>query len=87
MLTEELGMRKICAKLVPKNLINEQKETRKDVCLYLLERIENDENFCKHVTGDESITNEQIESQTHANLFFRQSRCCSKGIRAPNTNR
>jgi hypothetical protein len=25
-LTEELGMRKICAKLVPKNLSNEQKE-------------------------------------------------------------
>jgi len=54
-LTEELGTRKICAKLVPKNLTNEQKENRRNVCLDLLERIENDENILKHaVTGDES---------------------------------
>jgi len=54
-LTEELGMRKICAKLVPKNLTNEQKENRRSVCLDLLEFIENDEKFFKSViTGDES---------------------------------
>jgi len=54
-LTEELGMRKICAKLVPQNLTKEQKENRKNVCLDLLERIENDENFFKHViTGDDT---------------------------------
>ena len=44
-LTEELGMQKICAKLIPKILTNEQKENRRNVCLDLLERIENDENF------------------------------------------
>ena len=53
-LTEELGMQKICAKLVPKMLTNEQKENRRNVCLDLLERIENDENFFKHtITSDD----------------------------------
>jgi len=48
-------MQKICAKLTPKILTNEQKENRRNVCLNLLERIENDEKFFKHViTGDES---------------------------------
>jgi len=42
-LTEEVGMRKICAMLVPKNFTNEQKENRRNVCLDLLERTENDE--------------------------------------------
>ena len=44
-LTFELGMQKICAKLVPKILTNEQKENQRNVCLDLLERIENDKNF------------------------------------------
>ena len=48
-LTLELGMQKICAKLVPKILANEQKENRRNVWLYLLERIENDKIFFKHV--------------------------------------
>ena len=57
-LTEKCDKRKICAKLVPKKktpLTNEQKEIRRNVCLDLHERVENDENFFKHViTGDES---------------------------------
>ena len=44
-LTFELGMQKICAKLVPKILSNEQKENRRNVCLDLLERIEKDKKF------------------------------------------
>jgi len=54
-LTEELAMRKLCAKIVPKNLTIEQKENRKDVYLHLLERIQSDRNFLKNViTGDET---------------------------------
>jgi len=54
-LTFELDMQKICAQLVPKILTNEQKENRKNVCLDLLERIENDKKIFKHViTGDET---------------------------------
>jgi len=48
-LTFELGMQKICAKLVPKILTNIQKENRRKVCLDLLEHIENDKKFFKHV--------------------------------------
>jgi len=44
-LTEETGMRIICAMLVPKNLTKEQKEKPMNMCLELLERIENDETF------------------------------------------
>ena len=39
-LTEELGMQKICVKLVPENLTHEQKENRRNVCLDVLESIE-----------------------------------------------
>ena len=42
-LTEELDRQKICAKLVPKNVTNEQKENRRNMCKDLLERIENDD--------------------------------------------
>jgi hypothetical protein len=41
----ELGMQKICAKLVPKILTNEQKENQSNVCLDYLEHIENDKFF------------------------------------------
>jgi len=44
-LTFELGKQKICAKLVPKILTNEQKVNRRNVCLDLLERIENDKKI------------------------------------------
>ena len=54
-LTQELAMRKVCAKIVPKNLTIEQKDNRKDMCLHLLERIQSDRNFLENViTGDES---------------------------------
>jgi len=41
-LREELKMRKVCAKMVPKLLSDEQKERRKKLCLELLQRIENE---------------------------------------------
>jgi len=54
-LTEELTMKKSCAKFVPKNLTIEQKDNRKDLCLHLLEWIQRDRNFLKNViTGDET---------------------------------
>lgn len=53
--TDDLNMRKVCAKLVPKNLTTEQKDNRKNVCVDLLERIANDQEFFNCViTGDES---------------------------------
>ena len=38
-LTQDLGMRKVCAKMVPKNLMTEQKAIRRGVCLDLLDRL------------------------------------------------
>jgi len=48
-------MRNVCAKMVPKNLMPEQKANRRDVCLDLLDRLERQPEFVSRViTGDES---------------------------------
>lgn len=53
--TENLQMRKICAKLVPKVLREEQKELRISRCQELLDLIQNEPDFLNCVvTGDES---------------------------------
>ena len=48
-LTEHLHMRKICAKLVPKNLSVEQKANRLEICQDLLGRLEIEPNFLHKV--------------------------------------
>ena len=54
-LTRDLDMRKVCTKMVPKNLTTEQKANRSDVCLDLLDRLEREPKFFSRViTGDES---------------------------------
>ena len=50
-LTRDLEMRKVCAKMVPKNLKTEQKANRRDL-LYRIER--EPEFFSRIITGDES---------------------------------
>ena len=53
-LTQDLDMRKVCAKRVPKNLTTEQKASRRDVC-HLLDRLEREpEFFSRVITDDES---------------------------------
>ncbi len=50
---DELHLQKLCAKLVPKNLTEEQKKRQVDICCDWLEAIES-ENILKHViTCDE----------------------------------
>ena len=54
-LTQDLDMSKVCAKMVPKNLTTEQKANRRDVCLDLLDCLEREPEFFSHIiTGDES---------------------------------
>ena len=54
-LTQDLDMRKVCAKMVPKNLTTGQKASQRDVCLDLLDRLERHSEFVSRVvTGDES---------------------------------
>ena len=52
-LVDTLGMRKVCAKMVPKLLIEEQKAQRLNACQEILEQMEADEKLLKNViTGD-----------------------------------
>ena len=44
-LTQDLYMRKLCAKMVPKILTTEQKANRRDVCIDLLDRLEREPEF------------------------------------------
>ena len=54
-ITEDLGMRKICAKMVPRLLNERQKERLVQVCQDILEQLETEPNLLKRVvTGDES---------------------------------
>jgi len=54
-LTQDLDMKNVFAKMVPKNLTTEQKVSRRDVCLNLLDRLEREpEFFSRVITGDAS---------------------------------
>jgi len=54
-LRQDLGMRNVCAKMVPKKLTTEQKANQRDACLDLLDRLEREpEFFSRVITGDES---------------------------------
>ena len=54
-ITEDLGMKTICAKMVPRFLNEGQKQRRVQVCQDILERFETELNLLKRVvTGDES---------------------------------
>ena len=54
-ITEDLGMRKICTKMVPRLLNKEQKERRVQVYQDILEQLETESNLLKRiVTGNES---------------------------------
>ena len=62
-ITEDLGMRKICAKMVPRLLNEGQKERRVQVCQDILEQLETEPNLLKRVvTGDESWISSTIHS-------------------------
>ena len=54
-LLHDLGMRKVCAKLVPKILSVDQKQRRVNFCKDMLEKIRDDPNILYQViTGDET---------------------------------
>ena len=54
-LTQDFDMRKVCAKMVSKNLTTEQKANWRDVCLDLLDCLQREPEFFSHIiTGDES---------------------------------
>lgn len=59
-LHENFNMSKVCAKMVPKNLSDEQKEVRKNLSTDGLNQIESDPNFLKRVITLLPIPKNQI---------------------------
>jgi len=61
-------MRKECAKMVPKVLSDEQNEHRKELCLDLLQRIENEPDLLNSIiTCDETwICTYDLETKPHS---------------------
>jgi len=53
-LTQDLGMRRVAAKFVPRLLTEDQWKSRLTVCQDLKRELENDRNLSKVITGDES---------------------------------
>ena len=76
-------MRKVCVKIVPKNMTIKQKDSQKDVCLHLLERIQSDRNFLKNViTGDETwIFEYDPETKTESKEWHASASPCPKKAR------
>jgi hypothetical protein len=55
-LTQDLDMRRVAAKFVPRLLTEDQRKSRLTVCQDLKRELENDPNFLSRVkTGDESL--------------------------------
>jgi histone-lysine N-methyltransferase SETMAR len=79
-LTEHLHMRKVCTKLVPKNLSVEQKVKRLEVCQDLLGRLEIEPNFLDTViTGDESwLFDYNHDTKQHSEEWHIKSSPCPK---------
>lgn len=56
-ITEGLGRRKVCAKMVPRLLNVDQKERRMQMCRDIIERLQNEPDLLRRViTGDETWT-------------------------------
>ena len=54
-LLHDLGMRKVCAKMVPKILSEDQKQNRVKFCEDMLEKIKDDPDILKQIiTGDKT---------------------------------
>lgn len=65
-LTEQLGLRKLCGKMVPKTIMEYQKQHRKSICQDIANRVKSEPEFLQRViTGDEICFYEyDAESET-----------------------
>ncbi len=67
-ITEDLGMRKLYSRIVPKSLSADDKLTRVQVCKYWIQKCLDDPSFLDHVvTGDESWFYEYDMADKQAN--------------------
>jgi len=71
-LIEELGMRKICAKMVPRNLTEQQRDARVSICAELPEQVEADTELIERVINDDESWFFQYDPETkRQNLEWR----------------
>ena len=82
-LKQDLDMRKVRAKMVPKNLMTEQKVNQRDVCLDLMDRLEREpEFFSRVITGDESwILEYNLETKCQSREWQTANSPCPKKAR------
>ena len=57
-------MKKVCAKMMPKLLTPEQKETRLNICVVILKNIENDVKFLENVITCDELWFFQYDPET-----------------------
>ena len=77
-ITEDLGMRKVCARMVPRLLNDDQKERRMQVCQDIMERLQTEPDLLRRViTGDETwsfeydpVTKRQSQKSVMLITFF-----------------
>jgi hypothetical protein len=62
-------MRKVCAKLVPKNLTQEQKDNRKNICSDIMERITEQLDVLENVIACDERWIFQYDSETKRQLM------------------
>ena len=71
-ITEDFGMRKICAKMVSKLLDDDQKERRVEVCQDILKHLQTDLDLLQRVlTGNESWIFEYDPETKHQSLQWK----------------
>ena len=70
-ITEDLGMWKVCAKMVPRLLNDHQKEHHMQICQDIIERLQNEPDLLRRViTGDEMwIFEYQLETKRQSSQW------------------
>jgi predicted transcriptional regulator len=63
-LTENLKMKKVCAQMVPKNLSEDQKPNREEMCQNVLEKTEEDPDFLNSVVNCDETWFFQYDPET-----------------------
>lgn len=87
-ITHELGMRRVAAKMIPKLLNFQQKQYRKEVAQQMLNDVENDPELLKRViTGDESwVYGYDVETKTQSSQWKTKSEPRPKKARQVRSN-
>ena len=79
MMHNKLGLHKVCARWVPKQLTEVHKQTRVDICQKLLDRYGNERDFLERIiTGDETWVHHEPESKRQSIEWKHPQLPCNK---------